>query len=160
MNSLWYRNYDITCMSCLWGHSDTSWPHHHEVIALSQYDVTDTQDDHITMRSQCCHRMMLTMWDHYDSKIMTSPVWNCCEVTVIEVEHITLRSQCCHSIMSQVHEMIKSSWSHSDVTGRWPPCEVIMMSSWYQNYDITCVRCLLGHSDKSLPHRCEGTVLS
>ena len=62
MMFLWYRNYDITCMSCLWGHSDTSWPHHHEVIVLSQYDVTDTPDDHITMRSQCCHRMMLTLW--------------------------------------------------------------------------------------------------
>ena len=25
---------------------------------LSQYDFKDTRDDHITMRSQCCHSMM------------------------------------------------------------------------------------------------------
>ena len=26
--------------------------HHHEVIVLAQYDVTDTWDDYITLRSQ------------------------------------------------------------------------------------------------------------
>ena len=119
MMSLWYPNYDITCVSCVWGHSDTSWIHHREATVLSQYDFKDTRVDHITMRSQRCH-----------------------------------------SMMSQVHEMTTSSWGHCAVTRRCPPWEVIMMSSWYQNYDITCVWCLLGHSDKSLPHHCEGTVLS
>ena len=85
MMSLWYRNYDITCMSCLWGHSDTSWPHHHEVIVLSQYDVTDTQDDHITMRSQCCHRMMLTLWCPVDITMISLLSHHTCEFCVMSL---------------------------------------------------------------------------
>ena len=164
VRSLWYLNYDITSVRFVWGHSDRSWAHHLEVTVLSQYDVTGTQGDHITMRSQCCHMAMLTLWGHYDvlmiSKLWHHHVWDVCYVTVTNVYHITMRSQCCLSFMSQVHEMTTSSWGHSAVTRRCPPCEIIMMSSWYQNYDITCVRCLLDHSDKSLPHHCEGTVLS
>ena len=85
MMSLWYRNYDIIFMSCLWGHSDTSWPHHHKVIALSQYDVTDTQDDHITMRSQCCHRMMLTLWCPVDITMISLLCHHMCEFCVMSL---------------------------------------------------------------------------
>ena len=67
MMALWYLNYDITCMSCLWGHSDTSWPHHHEVTVLSQDDA------HSVMSS----------WHHYDITIKSSYVWVLCDVTVI-----------------------------------------------------------------------------
>ena len=150
-------------------HTDsTSWPHHHEVTVLSQYDVDNDVAEHTTwsyhsedtVLSQVFAHTVRSLWCYYDIPIMTSHVWVVCEVTVTQVEYITVRSQCCHSMMSQVHEMTKSSWSHSAVTRRFPPCEVIMMSSWYQNYDITCVRCLLGHSDKRLRHHCEGTVLS
>ena len=144
----------------IWCHRYTRWLRHHEVTVSSQCDVTDTWDDHIIMRSQCCHRTMLTMWDHYDIKIMPSPVWDFCEITVIEVEHITLRSQCCHSMMSQVLKVTTSPWDHSAITWRCSPYEVTMMYYWYQNYDITCVRCLLGHSDKCLPHHHEVTVWS
>ena len=38
-----------------------SLPRHHEVIVLSQYDVTETLDDYITMRSQCLHSVMSQM---------------------------------------------------------------------------------------------------
>ena len=169
-------------------HTDsTSWPHHHEVTVLSQYDVDNDVAEHTTwsyhsedtVLSQVFAHTVRSLWCHYDIPIMTSHVWvvwghsdtswiHHCEVTVLSQydfkdtrdDHITMRSQCCHSMMSQVHEMTKWSWSHSAVTRRCPPCEVIMMSSWYQNYDITCVRYLLGHSDKRLPHHCEGTVLS
>ena len=85
MMSLWYWNYDITCMSCLWGHSDTSWPHHHEVIVLSQYDVTDTQADHITMRSQRCHRMMLTLWCPVDITMISLVSHHRCEFCVMSL---------------------------------------------------------------------------
>ena len=138
MMSLWYRNCDITRVTCLWGHCDMSLPHHHEVIALSQCDDTDIRDDHIIMRSQCCHRTMLAMWDHYDIKIMTSPVWDFCEVTVIQVEHITSRSQCCHNMMWQVLKVTTSPWGHSAVTWRCSPYDVTMMSSWYQNVWDVC----------------------
>ena len=144
----------------IWCHRYTWWLRHHEGTVSSQCDVTDTWDDHIIMRSQCCHRTMLTMWDHYYIKIMTSPVWDFCEVTVIEVEPITWRSQCCHSMMSQVLKVTTSPLGHSAVTWQCSPYEVTMMYSWYQNYDITCVRCLLRHSDKCLPHNHEVTVLS
>ena len=231
-------------MRFVWGHSDTSWAHHHDVTILSHYDFTDTQDDYVTIRSQCRHSVMsqiydmstsswghsvvtgrcspceiimisklwhyqcdvfvrsqwyklstspwghsaVTVWCHkysrwlhhhevtvlshddahlmrslwctHDIKIMTSHVSDVCYVTVTNAYHITMMSQCCHSIMSQVHEMTTSPWGHSAATRRCPPYEVTMMSSWYQNYDITCVRCLFGHSDKSLPHHCEVTVLS
>ena len=85
MMSLWYWNYDITCISCLWGHSDTSWPHHHEVIVLSQYDVTDTQADHITMRSQRCHRMMLTLWCPVDITMISLVSHHRCEFCVMSL---------------------------------------------------------------------------
>ena len=163
VRSLWYE-----FTTSPWGHSVITicchrymrWLHHHEVTVSSQFYVTDTRDDHIIMRSQCCHRTMLTIWDHYDIKIMTSPVWCFCEVTVIQIEHITLRSQCCHSMMSQVLKVTTSLWGRSAVPWRCSPDEVTMISSWYQNYDITCVRCLLGHSDKYLPHHLEVTVWS
>ena len=111
----------------IWCHRYTRWPRHHEVTVSSRCDVTDTWDDHIIMRSQCCHRTMLTMWDHYDIKIMTCDMWDFCEVTVIEVEHITLRSQCCHSMMSQVLMVTTSPWGHSAITWRCSPYEVTMM---------------------------------
>ena len=119
MMSLWYRNYDITCVTCVWGHYDMSLPHHHEVRVLSQYDVTETWYDYIIMRSQCRH-----------------------------------------SVMSQIHKMTKSPWGHSFVTEWCSPCEVIMISLWYRNYDITCVTCLWGHCDMSLTHHHEVIVLS
>ena len=124
----------------MWRHRYTRWPHHRE--------------------AQGCHRTMLTMWDHYDINILTSPLWDLCEVTVIQVLHITMRSQCFHSMMSQVLKVTTSPWGHSAVTWRCSPYEVTMMSSWYQNYDITCVRSLWGHSEKCLPHNHEVTVLS
>ena len=163
VRSQWYKlNTSPWCHNIvtIWCHRYTRWLRHHEVTVLPQCDVTDTWDDHIIMRSQCCLRTMLTMWDHYDIKIMTSPVWCFCEVTVIQVEHITLRSQCCHSMMSHLLNVTTWSWGHSAVTWRCSPYEVSMMYSWYQNYDITCVRCLLRHSDKCLPHNHEVTVLS
>ena len=191
VRSLWYQNYDITIVRFVWGHSDTSWAHHHdvtwchrytkwlrhhEVTVSSQCDVTDTWDDHIIMRSQCCHRTMLTMWDHYDIKIMTSPLWDLCEVTVIQVERITMMSQYCDNMMSQIHKMTTSPWGHSVVTMwchryiRWPHHhEVTVLSQddahhvrslWYQNYAITSVRFLWDHSDRSWAHHLEVTVLS
>ena len=131
VRSLWY---ELTTSP--WGHSVVTvwchrymrWLHHHEVTVSSQCDVTDTWDDHIIMRSQCCHRTMLTMWDHYDIKIMTSPVWCFYEVTVIQIEHITFRSQWCHSMMSQVLKVTTSPWGHCAVTWRYSPDEVTMMS--------------------------------
>ena len=68
-----------------------------------------------------------------------------------------MRSQCGHSMMSQIHKIITwghsvvalwchrymdmttSPWGHSVVTERCSPCDVIMMSLWYRNYDITCI---------------------
>ena len=163
VRSLWYE-----FTTSPWGHSVITicfhrymrWLHHHEVTVSSQFDVTDTRDDHIIMRSQCCHRTKLTMWDHYDIKIITSPVWCFCEVTVIQIEHITLRSHYCHSMMSQVLKVTTSLWGHSAVACRCSPDEVTIISSWYQNYDITCVRWLLGHSDKCLLHHHVVTVWS
>ena len=133
VRSLWYE-----FTTSPWGHSVITicchrymrWLHHHEVTVSSQFYVTDTRDDHIIMRSQCCHRTMLTIWDHYDIKIMTSPVWCFCEETVIQIEHITLRSQCCHSMMSQVLKVTTSLWGRSAVTWRCSPDEVTMISSW------------------------------
>ena len=176
MMSLWYQNYDITCVTCLWGHCDMSLPHHHEVKVLSQCDVTDVRDDHIIMRPQCCHRTMLTMWDLYDIKIMTSLLWDFCEVTVRQVEQITIMSQCCHNMMSQIHKMTTSLWCHSVVTVwchthmRWPHHhEVTVLSQndahhvrslWYQNYDMANVRFVWGHRDTSWAQQLEVTVLS
>ena len=109
--ALWYQNYDITSLRCLWGNSDTSWAHQHEVTVLSQYNVTDTQDDHITLRTQWCHSMM--------SQVM--------EMIVI-------------SVMSQIYEMTTSSWGRSVVTGRCSPCEIIMISKLWHNHCEICVR--------------------
>ena len=116
VRSLWYQNYDINIVRFVWGHSDTSWAHHHDVTILWQYDVTDTQDDYATMRSQCrhsviCHRYM--RWPHHH------------EVTVLSQD--------------DAHHV---------------------RSLWYQNYDITSVKFLWGHSDRSWAHHLEVTVLS
>ena len=121
ISELWHHMYDLFVRSLWyefttspWGHSVVRvrchkymrWLHYHQVTVSSQCDVTDTRDDNIIL------------WDHFDIKIMTSPVWDFCEVTVIQVGHITLRSQCCHSMMSQVFKVTRSPWGHSAVTWR------------------------------------------
>ena len=78
--------------------------------------------------------------------------------------------------MSQIHEMTTSPWGHSAITvwchryTRWPlrhEATVLsqddahhVRSSWYQNYDITSVMFLWGHSDTSWAHHLEVTMLS
>ena len=191
VRSQWYRLSTLAwghSVVTVWCHRYTRWAHHLEDTVVSQYDVTgnrdecdqcdvtDIRDDHIIMRSQCCHRTMLTMWDRYDINIVTSPLWDVCEVTVIQVEHITMMSQYCHNMMSQIHKMTTSPWGHSVVTVwchrymRWPHHHEFTVLSqddahhvrslWYQNYDITSVMFLWGHSDTSWAHHLEVTVLS
>ena len=120
MMSFWYRNYnhymcDLFVMSMWyefttspWGHSVVTvwchrymrWLHHHEVTVSSQCDVTDILDDQIIMRSQCCHRTMLTMWDHYNG-LMISKLWH------HKFEMF---------VRSQWYKLSTSAWGHSVVT--------------------------------------------
>ena len=132
-------HFGVPMISKLWHHIcelfvrsqwlTTNWPHHHDVVVLSQYDISDTQDDHITMRrSQCCHSVMSQI--HGD-------------------DHITMRSQCCHSVMSQInrddhitmssqccHRMMLTMWGHYDIpviSKLWHHmCECFVRSQWYK----------------------------
>ena len=116
-------------------HTDsTSWPHHHEVTVLSQYDVENNVAEHTTwshhsedtVLSQVFAHTVRSLWCHYGIPIMPSHVWVVCEVTVTQVEYITVRPQCCHSMIWKIHEMTTSPWGHSVVTvwchryTRWP----------------------------------------
>ena len=148
--SLWYRNYDITYVSCLWGHGDTSWPHHHEVKVLSQDDA---------------HHVRL-FWCLYDIKIMTSHMWVVCEVMVIQVDRITMRSKCCH-------RMMLTMWGYFDVpmiSKLWHQmCELFVRSCWYKltvsPWGHRMMLTMLGHFDVTMisklwHHICELFVRS
>ena len=148
--SLWYRNYDITYVSCLWGHGDTSWPHHHEVKGLSQDDA---------------HHVRL-FWCPYDIKIMTSHMWVVCEVMVIQVDRITMRSKCCH-------RMMLTMWGYFDVpmiSKLWHQmCELFVRSCWYKltvsPWGHRMMLTMLGHFDVTMisklwHHICELFVRS
>ena len=131
VRSLWYE-----FTTSPWGHSVVTvwchrymrWLHHHEVTLLSQCDVTDTRDDHITMRSQCCHRTMLTMWDHYDIGIMTSPVlyfWRSQWYKLSTSRGHSVVTVWCHMYSRWPHQHEVTVLSHDDAD------EVTMSSSWY-----------------------------
>ena len=120
VRSLWYQNYDITSVMFLLRHSDKCLPHNHEVTVLSQYYVSGTWDDHIIIRSQCCHKTMPTLWGHYDV-LMISKLWHhMCEMFVRSQWHKFTTSLWGHSVVivwrSQRHKMTTSLWGHSVVT--------------------------------------------
>ena len=130
-----------------WGHSVvtvwfqryTRWPHHHEVTVLSQYDVTGTRDDHIIMRSQCCHKMMPTLSGHYDV-LMISKLWHhMCEMFV----------------RSQWQKFTTSLWAHSVVIV-WCRRDTIRMTTSLWGHNVVTLWC---HRYTRWPHHHEVTVL-
>ena len=154
-------HYDVPMLSKLW--------HHVTVIQVDRI----TMSSHAVLSEDYAHHVR-SFWCPYDIKIMTSHVWVVCEVMLIQADCITMRSQCCHRMMPTMwghfnvtmisklwhhicelfvrswwYKLTASPWRQSVVTGWCSPCEVILMSLWYQNYDIKCVSCLWGHGDTS-----------
>ena len=158
VRSLWYEFTTSPwghSVVTVWCHINMRWLHHHEITVSSQCDVTDAQDGHITMRSQCCHRMMFTMWGNYYVS-MISELWHhMCDLFVRSLWYEFTTSPWGHSVITvwchrytrwpHHHEVtvlsqddahsVMSSWHHYDITIMssyvWVLCDVTVILAWY-----------------------------
>ena len=144
-----YQNCDITIVRFVWGHSDTSWAHHHDVTILSQYDVSDTQDDYVTMRSQCCHSVMSQIHGMTTSSWGYSVVTGRCSPCEIIMIAKLWHHQCDVFVRSQWYKLSTSPWGHSVVTV-W--CH--RYSMWPHHHEVTLLSQDDAHLVRSLwcPH--------